>query len=88
MKRLTEPEQEELTPELDMCASSPEDLSKEVEDLRKDKQELCVQSDFGLERVAGSDLCPHQFNYVASDKYVPSVFFMFMLWYLRNILML
>lgn len=51
MKRLTEPEQEEQSrindhnysspPELDMCASSPEDLSKEVEDLRKHKQGLC-----------------------------------------------
>lgn len=58
MKRLTEPEQEEQSPindhnycslpELDKCASSPEDLSKEVEDLRKHKQELCAQSEFGL----------------------------------------
>uniref|UniRef100_A0A3P8PEW5 THAP domain-containing protein 1 n=1 Tax=Astatotilapia calliptera TaxID=8154 RepID=A0A3P8PEW5_ASTCA len=40
---------------LDISASAAEDLSKDVETLRKEIQELCVQREFGLQRFAGSD---------------------------------
>ncbi|XP_026030642.1 uncharacterized protein LOC113026275 isoform X1 [Astatotilapia calliptera] len=40
---------------LDISASAAEDLSKDVETLRKEIQELRVQREFGLQRFAGSD---------------------------------
>ncbi|XP_026050741.1 uncharacterized protein LOC113037658 [Astatotilapia calliptera] len=40
---------------LDIYASAAEDLSKDVETLRKEIQELRVQREFGLQRFAGSD---------------------------------
>ncbi|XP_025761065.1 uncharacterized protein LOC102076109 [Oreochromis niloticus] len=40
---------------LDISASAAEDLSKDVETLRKEIQELRVQQEFGLQRFAGSD---------------------------------
>ncbi|KAI9517917.1 hypothetical protein NQZ68_001086 [Dissostichus eleginoides] len=38
-----------------MSYSATEDLSKEIEDLKKKLQELRVQREFGLQRFAGSD---------------------------------
>ncbi|XP_026006691.1 uncharacterized protein LOC113011376 [Astatotilapia calliptera] len=40
---------------LDISASAAEDLSEDVETLRKEIQELRVQREFGLQRFAGSD---------------------------------
>lgn len=40
---------------LDLACAKIEELSNEVEELKKQLQELHVQRDFGLERFAGSD---------------------------------
>uniref|UniRef100_A0A3Q3CGS5 THAP domain-containing protein 1 n=1 Tax=Haplochromis burtoni TaxID=8153 RepID=A0A3Q3CGS5_HAPBU len=40
---------------LDISASAAEDLSEDVETLRKEIQELRVQREFGLQRFAGSN---------------------------------
>ncbi|KAJ8273933.1 hypothetical protein GJAV_G00107130 [Gymnothorax javanicus] len=40
---------------MDMSASAAEDVSTEVEELRKEIQELRLQREFGLQRFAGSD---------------------------------
>ena len=40
---------------MDMSASAAEGVTNEVEELRKELQELRLQRDFGLQRFAGSD---------------------------------
>ena len=40
---------------MDMSASTAESVSNEVQELRKELQELRLQREFGLQRFAGSD---------------------------------
>ncbi|CAL8303337.1 unnamed protein product [Arctogadus glacialis] len=40
---------------MDMSASAAESVSNEVQELRKELQELRLQREFGLQRFAGSD---------------------------------
>uniref|UniRef100_A0A3P9CAR9 THAP-type domain-containing protein n=1 Tax=Maylandia zebra TaxID=106582 RepID=A0A3P9CAR9_9CICH len=52
---------------LDISASAAEDLSKDLETLRKEIQELRVQREFGLQRFAGSDTKPQKPNRLIRD---------------------